>query len=87
MLARLQWHKHGFANLRHANLSCPEDWQCHFSRTSHVEGHWTGAWLHPRDYKDLGRVKVCTCLTSTSSLTRWPAPAASWPACLPGHMS
>ena len=62
MLARLRWGQHGFANIRHANLSCPEQWQCRFSWRNKVSERWTGAWLHPLDYPDRSRVKVSLAL-------------------------
>ena len=62
VLARLRWGQHGFANIRHANLSCPEQWQCRFSWRNKVSERWTGAWLHPLDYQDRSRVMVSVVL-------------------------
>ena len=58
--SRLQWGKHGFANLRHANLTCPEHWRCSWSlrRLRRVRSGWTGAWLYPKDHLNASRVKV-----------------------------
>ena len=30
-VSRLQWGRHSFANLRHANMTCPQHWTCPMS--------------------------------------------------------
>ena len=46
----LRWRElvaQGFANLRHANMVCPEVWDCHYLQ---LDWRWSGNWLHPTDW-------------------------------------
>ena len=47
IIKTLRWGEIGFANLRHANMVCPEVWNCKWLR---LDWRWSGNWLHPKDW-------------------------------------
>lgn len=54
ILRTLRWGELGFANLRHANMVCPEVWNCKWLR---LDWRWNGNWLHPRDWDNQTRLQ------------------------------
>ena len=60
ILRSLQWGRHGFANLRHARMVCPEVWNCHHLW---LDWKWSGNWLHPTDWRNVTQLKVCDPMT------------------------
>ena len=55
IIRSLQWGRHGFANLRHARMVCPEVWNCHHLG---LDWRWSGNWLHPTDWRNITRLRV-----------------------------
>ena len=55
IIRSLQWGRHGYANLRHARMVCPEVWQCQHLG---LDWRWSGLWLHPTDWQNVTRLKV-----------------------------
>ena len=60
LLRTLRWGEIGFANLRHANMVCPEVWNCKWLR---LDWRWSGNWLHPRDWDNGTKLQVGSTLT------------------------
>ena len=55
LLRTLRWGEIGYANLRHANMVCPEVWNCKWLR---LDWRWSGNWLHPRDWDNGTKLQV-----------------------------
>ena len=55
ILRSVQWGRHGFANLRHARMVCPEVWNCHHLG---LDWRWSGLWLHPTNWRNITCLKV-----------------------------
>ena len=49
VIRSLRWGRHGYANLRHARMLCPEVWDCHHLG---LDWRWSGNLLHPTDWSN-----------------------------------
>lgn len=57
IIRSLRWGRHGYANLRHARMLCPEVWDCHHLE---LDWRWSGNLLHPTDWANDTLLAVCT---------------------------